>query len=130
MFTSNHAARSNIAMLPCPILLLHKSKSDTIKVNRRAILESMSFLDALLCVTKLLESLQSHAVLFVAVTKLIETAQPSIDYTQRKYGDAHDAVVASATYNRALEAAAEVLQRLQVCMLYQGFDDIVGLEFK
>ena len=45
---------------------------------------------------------------------MIETAQPSIDYTQRKYGDAHDAVVASATYNRALEAAAEVLQRLQV----------------
>ena len=90
----------------------------------------MSFLDALLCVTKLLESLQSHAVLFVAVTKLIETAQPSIDYTQRKYGDAHDAVVASATYNRALEAAAEVLQRLQVCMLHQVFDNIVGPEFK
>ena len=44
----------------------------------------------------------------------MESAQPSIDYTQRKYGDAHDAVVASATYNRALEAAAEVLQRVQV----------------
>lgn len=55
----------------------------------------------------------------VAVTKLIETAQPSIDYTQRKYGDAHDAVVASATYNRALDAAAEVLQRLQVKPLAQ-----------
>lgn len=57
----------------------------------------------------------NYWVLFSAVTKLIETAQPSIDFTQRKYGDAHDAVVASATYNRALEAAAEVLQRLQVC---------------
>ena len=44
----------------------------------------------------------------------MESAQPSIDYTQRKYGDAHDAVVASATYNRTLEAAAEVLQRVQV----------------
>ncbi len=49
-----------------------------------------------------------------AVKGVIETAQPSIDFTQRKYGDAHDAVVASATYNRALEAAAEVLQRVQV----------------
>ena len=39
----------------------------------------------------------NYWVLFSAVTKLIETAQPSIDFTQRKYGDAHDAVVASAT---------------------------------
>lgn len=54
------------------------------------------------------------------VTKLIETAQPSIDFTQRKYGDAHDAVVASATYNRALEAAAEVLQRLQDSPIYRA----------
>ena len=53
-----------------------------------------------------------------AVTKLIESAQPSIDYTQRKYGDAHDAFVASATYNRALDAAAEVLQRLQARCLH------------
>ena len=54
------------------------------------------------------------SLFLIAVTKLIETAQPSIDFTQRKYGDAHDAVVASATYNRALEAAAEVIQRFQV----------------
>lgn len=55
----------------------------------------------------------SHT-LSAVVSMLIETAQPSIDYTQRKYGNAHDAVVASATYNRTLEAAAEILQRLQV----------------
>jgi hypothetical protein len=54
------------------------------------------------------------------VKGVIETAQPSIDFTQRKYGDAHDAVVASATYNRALEAAAEVLQRVQDSPLYKA----------
>lgn len=48
------------------------------------------------------------------MSRVIESAQPSIDFTQRKYGAAHDAVVASQTYNRALEAAAEVLQRVQV----------------
>lgn len=54
------------------------------------------------------------------VSRVIETAQPSIDFTQRKYGDAHDAVVASATYNRALEAAAEVLQRVQESPIYKA----------
>jgi len=54
------------------------------------------------------------------VSRVIESAQPSIDFTQRKYGAAHDAVVASQTYNRALEAAAEVLQRVQESPLYKA----------
>ena len=55
-----------------------------------------------------------------AVSKLLETAQPSVEYTQRKYADAHDAIVASALYNSALEAAAEVLQRVQESPLYRA----------
>lgn len=53
------------------------------------------------------------------VSRLLERAQPSIQYTQKKYESAHDAVVASAAYSRTVEAAAEVLQRVADSALYR-----------
>lgn len=46
------------------------------------------------------------------VNKLLDTAQPSVEFTRRKYVEAHDAIVASAAYNRALEAAAQFLHKV------------------
>lgn len=55
----------------------------------------------------------------LAVNRLLEKAQPSVEYTQRKYTDAHDAIVSSALYNRAVETAAEMLQRVTETSLFK-----------
>ena len=39
------------------------------------------------------------------------SAQPSVEFTRRKYVEAHDAIVASAAYTSALETAHHVLQK-------------------
>lgn len=47
-----------------------------------------------------------------AVNKLLDTAQPSVEFTRRKYVEAHGAIVASAAYTRTLETAAQVLHKV------------------
>ena len=47
-----------------------------------------------------------------AVNKLLDSAQPSVEFTRRKYVEAHDAIVASAAYTHALEAAAHILHKV------------------
>lgn len=49
-----------------------------------------------------------------AVAKVVATAQPSVQYTCGKYREAHDAIVSSAAYNRALDVADGVVKRVQV----------------
>ncbi len=39
------------------------------------------------------------------------SAQPSVEFTRKKYVEAHDAIVASAAYTSALETAHHVLQK-------------------
>lgn len=48
-----------------------------------------------------------------AVNKLLENAQPSVEYARSRYLEAHHAVVASRAYDRALKSAARMLQRMQ-----------------
>ncbi|KAK9798976.1 hypothetical protein WJX73_006162 [Symbiochloris irregularis] len=48
-----------------------------------------------------------------AVSKMLENAQPSVDYARSRYMEAHDAVVASQAYDKALKSAARLLQRMQ-----------------
>lgn len=47
-----------------------------------------------------------------AVTKLVETVQPTVDFSYHKYCQAHDVVVASEAYNRALEAASAIIHKV------------------
>ena len=47
-----------------------------------------------------------------AVEKLLGSAQPSVEFTRKKYVEAHDAFVASAAYTNALETAAHVLNKV------------------
>ena len=47
----------------------------------------------------------------LAVEKLLGSAQPSVEFTRKKYVEAHDAIVASAAYTSALETAAHVLNK-------------------
>ncbi|DBA76813.1 TPA: hypothetical protein ACH3X2_008832 [Trebouxia sp. C0005] len=51
------------------------------------------------------------------VAKLVATAQPPVQYTCGKYREAHDAIVSSAAYNRALDIADGVVKRVQVSTL-------------
>lgn len=46
------------------------------------------------------------------MNKLLDTAQPSVEFTRRKYVEAHGAIVASAAYTRTLETAAQVLHKV------------------
>ena len=48
-----------------------------------------------------------------AVNKLLDSAAPSVEFTRRKYAEAHDAIVASAAYTHALEAAAHILHKVR-----------------
>ena len=49
-----------------------------------------------------------------AVAKVVATAQPPVEYTCGKYREAHNAIVSSAAYNRALDIADGVVKRVQV----------------
>ena len=51
-------------------------------------------------------------MLACAVEKLLGSAQPSVEFTRKKYVEAHDAFVASAAYTNALETAAHVLNKV------------------
>jgi len=55
-----------------------------------------------------------NPVLLAAVAKVVATAQPPVQYTCGKYREAHDAIVSSAAYNRALDIADGVVKRVQV----------------
>lgn len=48
-----------------------------------------------------------------AVTKLVETVQPTVDFSYHKYLQAHDVVVASEAYNRALETASAIIHKVR-----------------
>ena len=48
------------------------------------------------------------------MNKLLDTATPGVEFTRRKYAEAHDAIVASAAYTHALEAAAHILHRVRI----------------
>ncbi len=48
------------------------------------------------------------------MAKVVATAQPPVQYTCDKYREAHDAIVSSAAYNRALDIADGVVKRVQV----------------
>ncbi|KAK9862542.1 hypothetical protein WJX84_012311 [Apatococcus fuscideae] len=54
-----------------------------------------------------------------AVDKVLESAQPSVEFTRRKYTDAHDAVVASATYSKAMEAAEAIVSNFKHSFVYR-----------
>lgn len=45
------------------------------------------------------------------MTKLVETVQPTVDFSYHKYCQAHDVVVASEAYNRALETASAIIHK-------------------
>lgn len=49
-----------------------------------------------------------------AVAKVVSTAQPPVEYTCNKYREAHEAVVSSPVYNRALDLADGIVRRVQV----------------
>ena len=55
------------------------------------------------------------------MTKLVETVQPTVDFSYHKYLQAHDVVVASEAYNRALETASAIIHkvgwRIEQCWL-------------
>ncbi|DBB16509.1 TPA: hypothetical protein ACH3X3_014776 [Trebouxia sp. C0006] len=53
------------------------------------------------------------------VAKVVATAQPPVQYTCDKYREAHDAIVSSAAYNRALDIADGVVKRVQDTYVYQ-----------
>ena len=46
------------------------------------------------------------------MTKLVETVQPTVDFSYHKYLQAHDVVVASEAYNRALETASAIIHKV------------------
>lgn len=54
------------------------------------------------------------------MTKVIESAEPGLKYTQQLYGDAHKAIISSHTYNNAIDVASEVIQRLQDSTIYRA----------
>lgn len=54
-----------------------------------------------------------------AVDKVLESAQPSVEFTRKKYTDAHDAVVASATYSKAMEAAEAIVSNFKHSFVYR-----------
>lgn len=54
------------------------------------------------------------------MNKLLDTAQPSVEFTRRKYVEAHGAIVASAAYTRALETAAQVLHKVSAIGLFHA----------
>lgn len=49
-----------------------------------------------------------------AVAKVVSTAQPPVEYTRNKYREAHEAIVSSPVYNRALDIADDLVRRVQV----------------
>lgn len=49
-----------------------------------------------------------------AVAKVVSTAQPPVEYTCNKYREAHEAIVSSPVYNRALDLADGIVRRMQV----------------
>lgn len=57
------------------------------------------------------------AAVCAAVNKLLDSAAPGVEFTRRKYVAAHDAIVASAAYTHALEAAAHLLHKARACCL-------------
>jgi hypothetical protein len=60
---------------------------------------------------------------YPAVHNVIETAQPSVDFAWKKYIAAHDTVVATQTYHRAVETGAGVLSKVQETGLYKAAAD-------
>ena len=51
-----------------------------------------------------------------AVTKLVETVKPTVDFSYHKYLQAHDVVVASEAYNTALETASAIIHKVAACL--------------
>ena len=51
---------------------------------------------------------------------MLETAEPGIRYTQQVYGGAHRAIISSDTYNSAVDAAVDAVQRLQDTAIYRA----------
>ena len=52
--------------------------------------------------------------LSAAVSKAIEAAEPGVEFTRSKYLAAHNAVVASPTYGKAMGIAEGMVKRVQV----------------
>ena len=50
------------------------------------------------------------------MAKLVETVQPTVDFSYHKYLQAHDVVVASEAYNRALETASAIIHKVGPCI--------------
>ncbi|KAK9868808.1 hypothetical protein WJX84_003100 [Apatococcus fuscideae] len=68
---------------------------------------------------KMISAAWAKLVSLPAVDKVLESAQPSVDFTRRKYTDAHDAVVASATYSKAMEAAEAIVSNFKHSFVYR-----------
>ncbi|KAK9830494.1 hypothetical protein WJX72_012066 [[Myrmecia] bisecta] len=54
------------------------------------------------------------------VNKLLETTAPSVDFTRKKYLAAHDVVVGSTSYNKALATAANMLDQVKDTFVYKA----------
>ena len=52
--------------------------------------------------------------------KLFERAQPSLDFAAAKYMGAHDTVVSSEAYSKALQSAHAFLAQLQTFALFRS----------
>lgn len=67
----------------------------------------------------------SHASA-VAVTKLLERAQPSLDAVAARYMGAHDTIVASDAYSAALQSAQEVLNSVQGTPVFAAIFPVIA----
>jgi hypothetical protein len=75
--------------------------------------------EAEVLVTKVGEAWQK-LVASPAVTKVIQVTEPSVEFTRAKYQSVHDAVVASATYSKAVGVADGIVKRVQGNLVYRA----------
>eukprot|EP01025_Chloroclados_australasicus_P030905 TRINITY_DN3112_c0_g1_i1.p1 TRINITY_DN3112_c0_g1~~TRINITY_DN3112_c0_g1_i1.p1 ORF type:complete len:275 (-),score=39.66 TRINITY_DN3112_c0_g1_i1:388-1212(-) len=61
-----------------------------------------------------------------AVSKLVETTKPSVDYAFATYTSAHDKVVQDPRYGQAVQYGSDVLQKVQESTVYQKVSEKVS----
>lgn len=61
-----------------------------------------------------------------AVAKLLERAQPSLDYAAMKYMDAHNSIVASHAYCHALQSISVLLVQMQDSALFRAVYPVIS----
>ena len=66
------------------------------------------------------------STLSAAVSKAIEAAEPGVEFTRSKYLAAHNAVVASPTYGKAMGIAEGMVKRVQVRLRRPSLASFMG----